>query len=408
MKHSDVIVVGAGQAGLAVSHELSAAGVQHVILERGRVGETWRNRWDTFCLVTPNWTVQLPGRPYRGPDPDGFMAREEIVATLEDYAASFGAPVREGVAVTAVESPTDGGFILHTTAGDFAGRALVLANGAYQRPHRPAAAETLPAGLPQMDVELYRNESTLPAGRVLVVGSGQSGAQIAEELRQAGREVVLACGRAPWVPRRLAGHDVVWWLARAGFFDQTVDTLPTPRARLVANPLATGHGGGHDLNLRTLQKMGVTLVGHFLGAEGGHARFAPDLQESAAWGDERFRELTSLIQRFAEGHAFHLPSIDEPAAFAANAPEWLALSDFGVVVFAGGFRPDYRSWLPWPEAFDELGFPLERDGVSTVVPGLFFVGVHFMRKRKSSLLFGVGEDATIVSGGVAAMLTSRP
>ena len=154
--------------------------------------------------------------------------------------------------------------------------------------------------------------------------------------------------------------------------------------------------------------MGVTLAGHFLGAEGGQARFAPDLQESAAWGDQRFRELMSLIQRFAEEHAIHLPPIDEPAAFAARAPEWLDLSDFGVVIFAGGFRPDYRSWLPWPEAFDELGFPLQRDGVSTVVPGLFFVGVHFLRKRKSSLLFGVGEDATIVSGGVAAMLTSRP
>ncbi len=407
MERVDVIIVGAGQAGLALSHELSASGVEHVVLERGRVGETWRHRWDTFCLVTPNWTMRLPGRPYSGPDPHGFMPRDEIVAALENYAAAFAAPVREGVPVAGVESSPDGGFIVHTKAGDLSSRALVLATGAFQRSHRPAAAETLPTGLPQIDVDVFRNEGALPPGRVLVVGSGQSGAQISEELREAGREVVLACGKAAWVPRRLGGHDIVWWLAQAGFFDQTIETLPTPAARLAANPLATGHGGGHDLHLRTLQAMGVTLTGHFLGTEGGLAHFAPDLQESAAWGDQRYRELMSLIGRFAAERGLDLPPIDEPGILAAHAPEWLDLSDFGVVIFAGGFRPDYRSWLPWPDAFDELGFPFQRDGVSTVVPGLFFVGVHFLRVRKSSLLLGVGEDATIVSRHVGALLTSR-
>ena len=316
MEHVDVIIVGAGQAGLAVSHELNAAGVDHVVLERGRVGETWRRRWDTFCLVSPNWTLQLPGRPYSGPDPDGYLPRDEIVATLEDYAGSFGAPVREGVTVTGAESSPDGGFILHTTAGDLGSRALVPATGGFQRPHRPAAADTLPIGLPQMDVDDYRSEAALPPGRVLVVGSGQSGAQISEELREAGREVVLACGKAPWVPRRLGGRDIVWWLAKVGFFDQTVETLPTPAARLIANPIATGHGGGHDLHLRTLQAMGVTLTGHFLGMEGGLAHFAPDLHESAAWGDQRFRDVMGLIQRFATEHGLEVPPFDEPEAFA--------------------------------------------------------------------------------------------
>jgi len=407
MEHVDVIIVGAGQAGLAASHELSSAGVEHVVLERGRVGETWRHRWDTFCLVAPNWTVQLPGHPYNGPDPHGYMPRDEIVATLEEYAGSFGAPVREGVSVTGAESSPDGGFILQTTTGDMNGRALVLATGAFQRPHRPAAADTLPAGLPQIDVDVYRNEGALPPGKVLVVGSGQSGAQISEELREAGREVVLACGKAPWVPRRLGGRDIVWWLDQVGFFGQTVETLPTPAARLIANPMATGHGGGHDLHLRTLQAMGVTLTGHFLGMEGGLAHFAPDLQESCAWGDQRFRDLMGLIQRFAAEHGLDVPPIEEPETLAGGAPEWLDLSDFGVAIFAGGFRPDYRSWLPWPEAFDELGFPLQRDGVSTVVPGLFFVGVHFMRTRKSSLLLGVGEDAAIVSRNVGDLVMSR-
>ncbi|MGA2533835.1 MAG: NAD(P)-binding domain-containing protein [Candidatus Aminicenantales bacterium] len=335
------------------------------------------------------------------------MSRDEIVAYLEDYAGAFAAPVREGATAVGIESSPDGGFIVRTTAGDLSSHALVLATGAYQRPHRPAAADTLPAGLPQMNVDVYRNEGALPPGKVLVIGSGQSGAQISEELREAGREVVLACGKAAWVPRRLGGHDIVWWLAQAGFFDQTIGTLPTPAARLAANPIATGHGGGHDLHLRILQAKGVTLTGHFLGAEGGLARFAPDLPESAAWGDQRFRELMSLIKRFAAEHGLDLPPIDEPGAFSAHAPESLDLSEFGVVIFAGGFRPDYRSWLPWPDAFDELGFPLQRDGVSPIVPGLFFVGVHFLRTRKSSLFLGVGEDATIVSRYVGALFTSR-
>jgi putative flavoprotein involved in K+ transport len=407
MEHVDVIIVGAGQAGLSASHELSSAGVEHVVLERGSIGETWRRRWDSFCLVTPNWSVQLPGHSYNGPDPDGFMPRDQIVSSLEDYACSFGAPVREGVSVAAVESPAEGGFVLHTSAGDLGSRALVLATGAFQRPHRPPAAETLPSSLLQMDVADYGNEGALPPGKVLVVGSGQSGAQIGEELHEAGRDVVLACGKAPWVPRRLGGHDIVWWMARSGFLDQTVETLPSPAARLFSNPLATGHGGGRDLNLRTLQASGVTLAGHFLGTESGLARFAPDLQESADWGDQRFRELMSLIGRFAAEHGLDVPPIDEPGTFTAQATERLDLSGFGAVIFAGGFRPDYRSWLPWSDAFDQYGFPLHREGVSSVVPGLFFVGVHFLRKRKSALLIGVGEDAAIVSGHISAFLERR-
>jgi putative flavoprotein involved in K+ transport len=403
MERLEAVVVGAGQAGLAVSHELNAAGIAHVVLERGRIGQTWRQRWDSFCLVTPNWTVQLPGHSYDGPDPDGFLPRAQIVGFLEDYSRSFGAPVREGVSVAAVESPAGGGFVLRTTSGDLWGRILVLATGAYQRAHRPAAADTLPAGLRQLDIGDYRNERSLPPGRVLVVGSGQSGAQIAEELREAGREVVLSCGKAPWVPRRLAGRDIVWWLAEAGFFDQPVESLPTPAARLISNPLVTGHHGGRDLNFRTLRAIGVTLTGRFLGAQDGVARFAPDLGASVAWGDERYRDLMKLV----EGRAAVLGipvQIDEPASFDGEAPESVDLVGFGAVIFTAGFRPDYRSWLPWPHAFNEMGFPLQKDGASTVVPGLYFVGVHFLRTRKSALLLGPGEDAGIVAQQIVSAL----
>jgi putative flavoprotein involved in K+ transport len=407
MERVDVAVVGGGQAGLAVSHELTKAGVEHLVLERGRVGQTWRGRWDSFCLVTPNWTLRLPGHHYQGAEPDGFMPKDEIVAYLEGYATSFGAPVREGVEVVSLASAPGGGFVLETTAGGLQATSVVLATGAYQRPHRPKGADTLPADLPQLDVDDYRNPQALPPGKVLVIGSGQSGAQIAEELHQAGREVVLACGRAPWVPRRLGGRDVVWWVVETGFIEQPVTALPAPAARLAANVLATGHGGGHDLHLRTLRAMGVNLTGHFLGASGGEARFAADLGASVAWGDERYQQLMDLVRKLVAERRLEPPTIPEPEPFDGHAPERLALDDVGAVIFAGGFRPGYGSWVPWPDAFDSLGFPVHQDGASTVVDGLYFVGVHFLRKRKSSLFLGVGEDAALVARTIAERRRGR-
>jgi putative flavoprotein involved in K+ transport len=405
MEHVEAVIVGGGQAGLAASRELMQVGVEHVVLERGRIGQTWRDRWDSFCLVSPNWTVQLPDRPYDGDDPDGFMPRDEIVAYLEGYRAALALPVREGVAALSIESGA-GGFRVRTTMGDLQARALVLATGAYQRPHRPPGAETLPPDLLRIDVDDYRNATALPPGPILVVGSGQSGCQIAEELHDAGREVVLACGKAAWVPRRLDGRDIFRWLVDIGFMEATVESLPTPTARLAANPTATGHGGGHDLDLRVLRAKGVILAGHFLGASNHEVRFASDLAQSVAWGDERHRELMDRIRVTAAELGYPVPDIREPEPFDPKAPEHVSLEGFGAVVFAGGFRPSYRAWLPWPEAFDDLGFPIQRDGGSTIVDGLYFVGVHFLRRRKSSLLIGVGEDAAIVARAIGERRSS--
>ena len=399
---SETIVIGGGQAGLSVSHELSAAGVPHEVLERGRVGQTWRGRWDSFCLVTPNWSVQLPGHPYDGDDPDGFMPRDDIVGYLEGYAASFEAPVREGVAVTALRHGRDGRLMLETSEGELEARNVVLSTGAYQRPHRPPGAASLPPELVQIDVEQYRNPGELPGGAVLVVGSGQSGCQISEELHQAGRDVFLACGRAGWIPRRINDHDAVWWLREAGSFDDRVEDLPEPGARLWANVQASGHGGGHDLHHRSLHAMGVTLLGHFLGADGHDALFAPDLQASVAWGDQRHAKVMGDFRKHAAAAGLPWADVDPPSPVDAEPVERLPLRELGAVVFAGGFRPDYESWVHCDGAFDELGFPLHREGASTAVPGLYFVGVHFLRKRKSSLLIGVGEDAGIVARQIAA------
>jgi putative flavoprotein involved in K+ transport len=401
MRRSEVVVVGAGPAGLAMSCELSRAGVEHVVLERARVAQTWRGRWDSFCLVTPNWTLQLPDFPYDGDDPDGFMLRDEVVAYLERYAEAIEAPVHEGVDVTAVRPGADGGLALETSEGAIDAPTVVLATGAYQRPHRPATAATLPADLLQIDVEDYRSPGALPAGPVLVVGSGQSGCQIAEELHRAGRDVHLACGRAPWGPRRIGEHDLVWWAHQTGFLDQPVTALPDPSARRAANVLATGHGGGHDLHLRTLQAMGVTLLGHFLGAEGRRARFSPDLGESVAWGDERHVQLMGLVRKLVAERGMAPLDIPPPAPFDADAPEELDLAGFGAVIFAAGFRPDHASWVDCAGAFDELGYPIHEDGASVTTDGLHFIGVHFLRKRKSSIFLGIGEDAAVVAGRVA-------
>ena len=401
MERIDVAVVGGGQAGLATSHELSARGVEHVVLERGRVGQAWRDRWDSFCLVTPNWTLRLPGGAYGGTDPDGYLPKDEIVSYLEGYAGAAAGPIREGVEVTGIREGGDG-FELDTSSGSLGAREVVLATGAYQRAYRPPGAEGLPAELAVLDITGYTNEAALPAGRVLIVGSGQSGCQLAEELQEAGREVFLACGRAPWITRRVAGRDIVWWALETGFMRQTPSALPGPGARLGANILGTGHGGGHDLHLRTLRAMGVTLLGRFEGADGGRARFAQDLGEIVAWGDERRLELLAMIEKTAAERGIELGEIEPPAPFDPRSPAALDLAGFGGVVFTGGFRPDYRAWLPWPEAFDDIGFPLQLDGASTVVPGLSFVGVHFMRTRMSTLLMGVGDDAAVVANAIAA------
>jgi cation diffusion facilitator CzcD-associated flavoprotein CzcO len=395
------VVIGGGQAGLSVSRELTHAGVEHVVLERGRVAQTWRGRWDSFCLVTPNWSVQLPGHPYDGDDPDGFMPRNELVAHLERYAAAVDAPVREGVEVSSLRPHPEGGFELESSGGEIVASAVVLSTGAYQRPHRPAGAATLPADLLQIDAEEYRNPRELPDGPVLVVGSGQSGCQIAEELHEAGRDVFLACGRAGWAPRRIADRDVVWWLDAAGDFEDRVEDLPEARSRLVANVQASGHGGGHDLHYRTLQRIGVTLLGHFLGAEGRRARFASDLADSVAFGDQRNAKVMDGFRKAAARLGLPELEIPDPGPIDTDTPELLDLTGFGAVVFTAGFRPDYGSWVHCPGAFDELGFPIHRECASTAAPGLFFVGVHFLRKRKSSLLIGVGEDAAIAARQVA-------
>jgi putative flavoprotein involved in K+ transport len=400
MAHAvDVLVVGAGQAGLAVSHELTALGVEHVVLERGLVAQTWRDRWDSFCLVTPNATIGLPGGTYAGDDPEGFLRKREIVRHFERWTDSFRAPVLEGAAVTSLGVSDDRRFTVQTSGDAFRACSVVVCTGAYQRPHRSTGAPS--GGIVELDADSYTNEAALPSGKVLVVGSGQTGCQIAEELHEAGREVVLSCGRAPWAPRRLGGRDIILWLIDARFYDQSAADLPSPTARLVANVQATGHNGGRDLNYRTLRDAGVTLVGRFLGAEDGHLHFASDLADSVAFGDARYADVRKLILGHCARVQIDAPEFPDPSPFDPAAPEHLDVDGFGVILYTSGFRPDYGAWMQ-VDAFDDMGFPVQENGASSTIPGLYFCGVHFLRKRKSSLLMGVGEDAAIVAESIAA------
>jgi len=393
----DIAVIGAGQAGLATSWYLTQAGADHVVFDSGRVAETWRSRrWDSFCLVTPNQSVKLPGAAYRGPDPDGFMSLAELIAFFETWTDSFRPPVREKSHVSAVEADSDGRFLLSLGDKQVCARTVVVASGSYHKAHRPAGADTLPSKLHQVLAEDYGSPAKLPAGNVLIVGSGQTGCQLAEELHESGRKVFLACGRCPWIPRRLAGHDLVWWMIESGFVDRTPDKLPSPAARLVGNPQATGHGGGHDLHFRTLHAMGVELLGRFTGADGSTLRFADDLAASVDFGDARWADVRTYIDACCSREGMPQPVYDIPPPMRIKTRTELdvAREGIGSVIWTSGYRPEY-GWVKFP-VFDDMGFPIQTDG-RTKVPGLYFMGVHFMRKLKSSILHGVGEDAQVVA-----------
>lgn len=393
----DVVVIGAGQAGLAVAHELAALDIDSVVFERAAVGHSWRNRWDSFTLVTPNWTLNLPGQPYAGTDPEGHIGRDEIVDYLERYAASSPATVREGLAVTSLAAAGNG-YRLTVEGEDVLARTVVVCTGSFRVPHRPV--EFGSTRVPALDATEYRNPDQLPQGPVLVVGSGQTGCQLAEELSLAGREVVLSCGRAPWLPRRIGDLDIVTWLARTPFFDLTLADLPSPLARLGANPQITGAKGGHDLHYRTLQALGVRLVGRVLATRDTRVTFADDLLASVAFGDARAAELRDLLRRLP-GIPLDAQELADPAPFRADPVTELDLSGFGAVITTSGFRPDYSTWVDLP-VFDELGFPIT-DNECAAAPGLYFCGVHFLQRRSSSLMFGVGRDATTVAASIARL-----
>ena len=395
----NVAIVGAGQAGLATSWYLKQSGVDHVLIEAGRVAETWRSRrWDSFCLVTPNWSVKLPGGEYDGPDPDGFMGRSELVHHFQRWSDSFRAPVKERCTVTALDADGEG-FALATSAGKISARSVVVATGGYQRAYRPPNATQLSDAVNELLAEEYSCPDALEPGGVLIVGSGQTGCQLAEELHETGRKVFLSCGRTPWAPRRIGGRDLVWWIVETDWWQRKLSDLPSPAGRLVSNPVTTGHGGGRDLHLRTLHAMGVELLGRYAGSEDGKVHFGDDLVQSVDAGDSMSGVFKKRIDALCEKRGI-TSTWDMPPAFRVRSRAELDLEREGVktVVWTTGFRPDY-GWVHFP-VFDDMGFPVQVDGRSSA-PGLYFMGVHFQRKAQSAVLYGVGEDAEVVAQHIA-------
>ena len=402
----ETIIVGGGQAGLATSYYLARRGREHVVLERAsQAGNVWRNdRWDSFTLLTPNWSFRLAGAEYEGNAPDGFMAREEIVARFERYVEQFHLPVQYRVQVNSVEQKAETqGYLVRTEETVWEARNVVMATGLFQQPKIPPFSADLSARITQLPSGQYRNPQALPPGAVLVVGSAQSGCQIAEELYQSGRKVYLCVGSAGRVPRRYRGKDVFEWMLLSGFLDQMVDKLPSPRAKFAGNPHVTGRDGGRTLNLHQFARDGMVLLGHLQGAREGTIWLADDLKANLAKADQVAAEIVELIDSYIAQTGLHAPPENLPKlrdGYDAEEITELSLqsADITTIIWAIGYRFDF-SLVKLP-IFDSDGYPVQKRGV-TNYPGLFFVGLPWLHKQKSGLLFGVGEDADFLASAIA-------
>jgi putative flavoprotein involved in K+ transport len=397
--HRVVAVIGAGQAGLSMSYQLMEHGIDHVLLEAKQAGGEWRDRrWDSFCLVTPNWQCRLPGFPYPGADPDGFMVRDEITRYLDEYVKSFNFPLVERTGATRLRRRADGRFLVTTTAGEFTADQVVVATGPYQVPRTPRIAERLPESITQVHSANYRNPGQLPLGEVLVVGTGQSGCQIAEDLHLAGRRVHLAVGSAPRVARRYRGRDVVAWLDDMGYYDRAIsDFADADAVRFRANHYVTGRDGGHDIDLRAFATQGMRLYGRLRNTStGGVMAFADDLAKNLDAADAVSESIKDSIDASIAASGIAAPTeprytpVWEPGDEAEHSE--LDLIEAGVtsIVWATGFGADYR-WIEVP-VFDGRGYPTHSRGV-TSCPGLYFLGLPWQHTWGSGRFVGVAADA---------------
>lgn len=408
MNSIDVVIVGAGQAGLALSHLLVAGGIDHVVLERSAVGERWRSEtWDSLTLLTPNWMTRLPGWAYSGPDPDGYMSRDDVIDFLTGYASAFGAPILAGVEVTSARR-AGAGYLVRTSRGDWTCRVLVVATGHCEAPRIPDIAGSLRRDILQLHSSQYRSPAQLPPGNVLVVGPSASGAQIADELNSAGRAVTLSTGRHSKLPRTYRGKDIFWWLDAIGALEQPATEIANIASarRQVALQLA-GRADRSNVDLGTLQRAGIRLAGRLSTAEGDRVGFAGDLELLVVSAESKYRRLLIEIDGHAYAHGISgEPEPPLPPPLTAGAPEGVSLRREGItsVIWATGFSRPLR-WLQVP-AFGPDG-ELAHDGGVTALPGLYAIGYRFLRRRNSSFISGVGADAEALALHIAGHLRYR-
>lgn len=397
--HIDVAVIGGGQAGLAASYHLRQQGIDHVVLEKNQIAHSWKTqRWDAFCLVTPNWQCQLPGYPYQGSDPQGFMIRDDIVSYVEGYARHISAPVYEGVAVTSLKRGADGGFVLDTSAGPLIANAIVLAVSGYHVPNVPRMAERLEGSIKQLHSSAYRNPDQLPEGEVLVVGSGQSGCQIAEDLHLAGRKVHLAVGSAPRCPRVYRGREVVEWLNDLGQYDLPVDQHSLKeKVRKNANHYLTGRDGGRDIDLRKFATEGMSLYGRLKDIQDGKLMLADDLNANLDNADRVYNGICRLVDDYIARSGISAPPQDhytpvwQPGVLVSELD--LAKEGISTVIWTTGFRSDW-SWVELP-MFDGNGYPTHTRGI-TAVDGVYVIGLPWLYTWGSGRFVGIGRDAEYV------------
>lgn len=392
----DTVIIGGGQAGLAMSAVLREYGREHIVLERRRVGGRWRDeRWDSLRFQFPNWSLQLPGYRYAGSDPEGFAPASEICRLMDDYAASTRAPVREHTDVVGLSKDGAGtGFVVSLAAGDLQARRVVVATGPFQRPAIPPLARWISPSVWQITAARYRSPGQLPAGAVLVVGSGASGCQIADELLRSGRRVCLSVSRHRRAPRRLGGKDVYWWLEKMGGLAQTIDSFPAQQ--WPPSIVITGIDGGYDINVRLLAAAGARVIGRVAGAAGTRLAIAANANEILDEADQAYWQFLSAARQFAATHA--LDRGEEPAprpkpglaALAETESLDLLRENISTIIWATGYTYDF-GWIRIP-VFDQRGRPVQHRGI-TRQTGLYFLGLHWMHTIKSSQLSGVGGDA---------------
>ncbi|MDE1179012.1 MSMEG_0569 family flavin-dependent oxidoreductase [Paraburkholderia sp.] len=403
--HYGALVIGAGQAGLSASYFLKQAGIDHLVFEKNTVTHTWRSqRWDAFCLVTPNWQCALPGHAYEGDDPHGFMKKDEIIAYLDGFIAKLDAPVIEHTAVHRVTRDSHGRYVVDTASGTFTADHMIVASGGYHTPIVPRMAERLPAHIVQIQSSAYRNPDALPEGAVLVVGSGQSGAQIAEDLHLAGRKVVLAVGEAPRCARFYRGRDVVDWLAEMRYYDMPVEQHPLREGvRDNTNHYVTGRDGGRDIDLRKFAQEGMALYGRLDDLRDGVLHFKPNLTANLDDADETYNRINASIDSFIERNGIDAPAGEryEPVWNPPHERSTLALDASGItsVVWCIGFTPDFH-WLDAP-VFNGRGYPAHTRGI-TNLPGLYFVGLPWLHTWGSGRFSGVARDAQFIVDAIVA------
>ena len=408
-KHVSVAIIGGSQAGLSISYFLSANAIDHVVFEKNRPAHSWRTqRWDSFCLVTPNWQCKLPGFDYSGNDPDGFMVRDDIIAYVERYASRIKAPLKENTAVTQL-TRTERRFHLDTQDGPYTADAVVLAVGGYHQPNIPRLAERLPTSIQQLHSSTYRNSRQLPPGEVLVVGSGQSGCQIAEDLHLDGRKTHLVVGSAPRCPRVYRGKDAVDWLADLGQYDLPVDQHPLrEKVRKKANHYLTGRDGGRDIDLRKFASEGMHLYGRLTDFTDGSLRFANDLEKNLDAADTSYNNICAMIDKYIDAQNIAAPPGHRTTPIWRPESPVTALDPLaqGItsVIWSTGFRADW-SWVDLP-IFDGAGYPTHTRGV-TAMPGIYVLGLPWLYTWGSGRFVGVGRDAGFLAERIVEHLAAR-